>query len=111
VLAAVAVLGLFGTGYATVLYFRLIADLGAGRAAAVDYLVPVVAVAVGVLVNGEHVRPELVAGAVLILVGMAIGERRLPARRPTRRRITPDRAAVATRLATVNTPSPQRGIS
>lgn len=78
---ALVLLGLLGTGYATVLYFRLIADLGAARAAAVDYLVPVFAVLFGVLVSGERLGASVIAGAVLILSGMAIGEGRVSFRR------------------------------
>jgi drug/metabolite transporter (DMT)-like permease len=74
---SVLVLGLLGTGYATILYFRLIADVGASTAAAVDYLVPVFAVIFGVTLLSEPVTWNLVAGGLTVLAGMAIVEGRL----------------------------------
>ncbi len=62
VVVALLALGLLGTGLAYILYFRLIADLGAARASSVNYVVPVVAVVLGVLVLGEPVTWHLVVG-------------------------------------------------
>jgi drug/metabolite transporter (DMT)-like permease len=71
---AVLILGLLGTGYGTILYFRLITDVGPSLASAVDYLVPVFAVMFGVILTGEHVAPLMLGGMVLILLGMGLGE-------------------------------------
>ena len=73
-LTAVLILGLLGTGYGTILYFRLITDIGATLASSVDYLVPVFAVMFGVILTGEPVAPSMLGGMVLILVGMGLGE-------------------------------------
>jgi drug/metabolite transporter (DMT)-like permease len=81
VIGALLALGLLGTGVAYVLYFRLIADLGAAGASSVNYLVPVVAVVVGVLVLGEPVTWHLVVGGVVVLASMAYARRR-PEPRP-----------------------------
>ena len=73
----VAILGLLGTGYATVLYFRLIADIGPSAAASVDYLVPVFAVVFAVVLLGESLRLNMLAGGAVVLVGVALVEGRL----------------------------------
>jgi drug/metabolite transporter (DMT)-like permease len=75
-------LGVFNTGLAYVLYNRLIKDLGATTAAAVDYLVPVFAVIISVLLLGEPLTWNLLVGGVILLIGMAYGENRLPHRAP-----------------------------
>ena len=83
VIGALLALGLLGTGLAYILYFRLIADLGAARASSVNYVVPVVAVVLGVLVLGEPVTWHLVAGGVLVLASMAYARRHpTPAQAP-----------------------------
>ena len=74
-------LGVLSTGLAYVLYFRLIADIGATSASAVNYVVPIAAVTVGVLFLGEPITWNLVAGGLVVLAGMAYAENRLPARR------------------------------
>lgn len=70
-LLAVVVLGIFGTGVTFYLNYRLIEDEGPTSAATVGYLLPVVSVALGALVLGEHVGPRVVAGMVIVLVGVA----------------------------------------
>jgi drug/metabolite transporter (DMT)-like permease len=85
VVGALLALGLLGTGLAYILYFRLIADLGASRASSVNYVVPVVAVVLGVLVLDEPVTWQLVAGGALVLVSMAYA-RRKPQPTPAPRR-------------------------
>ena len=83
---AVAVLGVVGTGYAYVLSYRVVAELGPTTASLVTYLIPVVAVAVGVALLDEAFHLRVLAGGVLIVVGIAMvhGRLRLPrGRRPT----------------------------
>jgi drug/metabolite transporter (DMT)-like permease len=75
VVGALLALGLLGSGLAYVLYFRLIADLGAAKASSVNYVVPVVAVALGVLALDEPVTWQLVAGGLLVLGSMAYARR------------------------------------
>ena len=72
VLAAIGVLGVLGTGVAYVINFELIARGGAVAASTVTYLVPVVAVALGVAVLGEPLAWTLPAGLVLVLAGTAL---------------------------------------
>jgi drug/metabolite transporter (DMT)-like permease len=70
--AAIGLLGVFGTGVAYVLSYRLIADVGPTRASLVTYLVPVVAVAVGVVFLHEAFALRLLAGGVLVVGGIAL---------------------------------------
>jgi drug/metabolite transporter (DMT)-like permease len=81
VAAGIVLLGALCTGLAYVLYFRLIADIGATGASAVNYVVPIAAVLVGVVFLGEAVTWNLVAGGIVVLLGMAYAENRLR-RRP-----------------------------
>jgi len=74
---SVVVLGLLSTGLAYVLYFRLIGDVGATTASAVNYVVPVFAVLIGVLFLGEPVTWNLLAGGLVVLLGVAWAENRL----------------------------------
>ena len=71
-LLAVAVLGAFGTGIAYVLNYRSIAEIGPTKASLVTYFVPVVAITVGVVFLHETFRARLVAGAVLVVAGVAM---------------------------------------
>lgn len=71
------VLGVLGTGFAYIWYYRLMALAGSAVANAVTFLSPVVAVLAGSLLLGEAVTwNELVGGAVVIL-GAAISQGRL----------------------------------
>jgi drug/metabolite transporter (DMT)-like permease len=98
---SVLALGLLGTGYATILYFRLIADVGASTAAAVDYLVPVFAVIFGVGLLSEPLTVNLVIGGLTILVGMAIVEGRLASFATRRSRSTPAVLHLCSRIRAV----------
>src|SRR4051812_26198502 len=75
---AITALGVIGTGMAYVLNYRIIGELGATRASVVTYIIPVVAVTVGVVVLDEPFEWRLVAGGALILAGLVLlRERRL----------------------------------
>lgn len=76
VLASVAVLGVFGTGLAYVLNYRLISDEGATATSTVAYLLPVVAVLLGTTLLGEPVTVHVVLGMLLVLAGVALAQRR-----------------------------------
>ena len=83
VVAGIVLLGVLSTGLAYVLYFRLIADLGATTASAVNYVVPIAAVLIGMVFLGEPVTWNVVAGGLVVLAGMAYAENRLPLRSRT----------------------------
>ena len=80
---AMLLLGAIGTGVAYVIYYRALAADGATKTSVVTYLVPVVAVAVGVAFLDEPFELRLLAGAGLTLVGIGLlHERVLRSRRP-----------------------------
>jgi drug/metabolite transporter (DMT)-like permease len=68
-LASTAVLGLVCTAAALVVLSVLIAEAGPGRATVITYVNPIVAVALGVALLGEHPGAGAVAGLLLILAG------------------------------------------
>lgn len=74
--AAVTALGLLGTGIAYLLSFRLIELAGATTASMVTYLIPVVAVCLGVVVLDEPVTWHLFVGAAIVIAGIAVAEGR-----------------------------------
>jgi drug/metabolite transporter (DMT)-like permease len=65
-------LGAFGTGIGYLLNYQVIAELGATTASLVTFLIPIVGVAVGVVVLGEPFSFRLVAGAAIVLAGVAM---------------------------------------
>lgn len=79
VVVSIALLGTVATGAGYVLYFRLIRDHGATTASAVNYLVPVAAVVIGVLTLAESITWSMAAGTGTVLLGLAIAENRLGA--------------------------------
>lgn len=77
VIGAMLILGALNTGWAYVLYFRIIGDTSATTASAVNYVVPVTAVAIGVVLLGEGITWNLIVGGLVVLVSMAYAENRL----------------------------------
>lgn len=71
-LAAVAVLGVVGTGVAYTLSYRIIADLGPTAASLVTYLIPVVALIAGWLVYDEPIPLRVVVGGAVIIASVAM---------------------------------------
>jgi drug/metabolite transporter (DMT)-like permease len=63
-------LGCVSTGLAFMIFFRLIRDWGAVRAAAITYVVPITAVLFDFLFNGALPTPNDLIGAVCILVSI-----------------------------------------
>lgn len=80
---ALLALGVVCTGLAYVLFFRLIERAGPARALTVPFMVPVFAVAYGMVFAGEAVTSQmLVCGAVILLgTGLSTGLVRLPFKR------------------------------
>jgi len=74
-LAGLVILGVLGTGVAYVLNYQIITSEGATVAATVTYLLPVVAIVLGVLVLGETVTAGVLAGIALVLAGVALTRR------------------------------------
>ncbi|MEV6630079.1 DMT family transporter [Actinoplanes sp. NPDC051470] len=81
-IGSLVILGIFGTGLAYVLNYRLIADEGPTVASTTTYLLPLVAVALGALVVHEKVTLPMIAGMIVVLGGVALVQRRT-SRAPT----------------------------
>jgi drug/metabolite transporter (DMT)-like permease len=67
--ASIAVLGLLCSALAFLFFFRLIAEVGPGRATVITYINPVVALALGVAILDESITAGVVVGLLLILAG------------------------------------------
>jgi len=89
-LALAAYLGVVTTALAYVLFAKGLQRIGASDTATLTLAEPVTALALGVLVLGERPGPEAVAGAGLVLAGLA-----LLAVRVDRRRVRAPRTAEA----------------
>jgi drug/metabolite transporter (DMT)-like permease len=74
--AAIAVLGIVGTGFAYVLNYQIITSEGATIASTVTYLLPVVAIVLGVVVLSETITVSALVGIALVLAGVALTRRR-----------------------------------
>jgi len=70
--AAIGFLGLLGTGVASILYFRLVAETGARFTSLLNYLVPVWAVGLGAAFLGEKLPLSSWLGLVLALGGLIL---------------------------------------
>ena len=75
--AGLIVLGTLGTGVAYAINFRLIQDEGATNASTVTYLLPVVAVVLGAAFLAEAVTANVVAGTLVVFVGIALAQQRV----------------------------------
>ncbi len=69
--SAVAV-GVFSTGLAYVLYFRLIEKTGPSKVLAVTFVLPVVAVTAGAIFLGEAITPWMIFCGLVIVFGTAL---------------------------------------
>jgi drug/metabolite transporter (DMT)-like permease len=78
---AIVILGLICSGFASVLYFRLVQGPGPVFLSLTTYLVPAWAVFAGALVLRERLDAGVLGGLALILAGVAVSEFR-----PSRRR-------------------------
>lgn len=74
-LAAMAGLALFSTAVATIVFFVLVARAGATATAMVNYLIPAMGFAWGVLFLGEPATPTAVLALALILAAIALVNR------------------------------------
>lgn len=81
-LLAVASIGILGTGLAFVLMGTLTGSVGATRASFVTYLIPVIAMLLGVIFRNEVLSPVAVSGVLLVIVGALLASRRETRRVP-----------------------------
>jgi drug/metabolite transporter (DMT)-like permease len=81
---SVIALAVIGTAIAQIIVYRVLRTDGAARVSLVTYLLPVTALIYGVLLLGEPLTWQELAGMVLILGGVALGSGavRIPRREP-----------------------------
>jgi drug/metabolite transporter (DMT)-like permease len=81
---SVIALAVIGTAVAQIILYRVLRSDGAARVSLVTYLLPVTALIYGVLLLGEPLTWQELAGMVLILGGVALGSGavRFPRREP-----------------------------
>jgi drug/metabolite transporter (DMT)-like permease len=91
--AALAGLAVLCTAVAYVLFFRLIARVGAARTMVVLYLIPAFAVLWGALFLGERVTLAMAGGCAVILLGVALTTGLLRPRRGRHKAAVNDGAA------------------
>ena len=73
---AVVAIGVLGTGLAFVMMGTLAGSVGATRASFLTYLLPVVALVLGVVFRDELVSPVSVIGAAMVIAGAVLASRR-----------------------------------
>ena len=74
---AMLALGIFGSGFAYIWNFKIMAIAGSAIASSVTYLTPLVAVIVGVVFLQERLFWYEPVGALIVLLGAAIGQNRI----------------------------------
>jgi drug/metabolite transporter (DMT)-like permease len=72
VLGAILTLGFFNTFGAYLVYYSILAKLGAARTSMVAYVLPVVGLLLGAIFLNEPLDFRLVIGAILIIGSIAI---------------------------------------
>jgi drug/metabolite transporter (DMT)-like permease len=72
---SVVALGALGTGIAFIVAATLVGRVGATRGSVIAYLIPAVALVLGVLVRDEHVAALAIAGMGVVLIGAWITSR------------------------------------
>ena len=70
-------LGVFGSGFAYIWNFKIMEIAGSAIASSVTYITPVVAVIVGILFLQENIHWYEPVGALIVLLGAAIGQNRI----------------------------------
>jgi drug/metabolite transporter (DMT)-like permease len=81
---ALAFIGAVGTGVAFVVMGTLVGRVGATRASLITYLIPVVALGLGVAVQDDQVTAAALAGIVLVIAGALLASRQRPVPNPAR---------------------------
>jgi drug/metabolite transporter (DMT)-like permease len=71
-LASIVTLAVMGTAFAYLLYFWLIANVGATRTSLVTYISPVIAVVLGAVFLNEHLQWTTIVGLGLIIAGVGL---------------------------------------
>ena len=83
VIVAVAVLGVICTALGFLVFFPLVAEVGAARATVITYVNPAVALALGVVFLKEPLTLGILLGFVLIVLGSVLATRRTAPAKPS----------------------------
>ncbi len=75
-LLATLAVGILGTGIAFVMMATLVGRVGPTRSAFITYVIPVVALILGIAFRDETISPLAIGGAVLVIVGALLASRR-----------------------------------
>ncbi|TMC62368.1 MAG: DMT family transporter [Chloroflexota bacterium] len=89
-IAAMLVLGVGGSGIAYLLYYYMMNTLGATRATTVTFLLPITAVFWGASILREAITIPILAGMIVILLGVFLTSRRATAAAPSADRPLPE---------------------
>lgn len=73
---AIGTTGVVNTGLAFAIMGTLVGRVGSTRASFITYLIPVVALVLGVTFRGDHVTPIAIAGVVAVVAGAVLASRR-----------------------------------
>ncbi|MGW6458172.1 DMT family transporter [Streptomyces sp. NPDC055078] len=101
-LLAVVALGSLGTGFALLLQYGLVDEVGPTTGQMVTYFIPVIATAAGVALLGERLSWNTPVGALIVLAGAALTQSRTRSHRPD------PASAPATAPAPAPAPAPAR---
>ncbi len=74
-LLSVLLLGIFPSGLATIIYFSVIRHAGPAFLSQINYLIPVWAVVLGVILGGEKLTIHALIALIVILLGIAIAQK------------------------------------
>ena len=77
-LLATGLLGVVSTGLATWVFFRVVTDCGPAFLSIINYIIPAIAFAAGVLFLGENAAPSQFLGLLFVLSGIAMTQNRGP---------------------------------
>jgi drug/metabolite transporter (DMT)-like permease len=75
-LGATMAIGFLGTGLAFIVMGALVGSVGATRASFITYLIPVVALVLGIVFRDEIVSPIAIVGSLLVIAGAILASRR-----------------------------------
>jgi len=64
------------TGFATWVYFRVVSDCGPSFLSIINYIIPALAFAAGVLLLGEPAMPSQLLGLSAVFIGIALTQNR-----------------------------------
>jgi drug/metabolite transporter (DMT)-like permease len=81
-LVAMLAVGILGTGVAMVLMGSLVGSVGPTRATFITYMIPVIALILGVVFRDEVVSPIAIGGIALVIAGAVLASRGEVALRP-----------------------------